>query len=146
MTTACKNRINLQAIRPASHEMVIFQIISVNTEIKPTHRSAAADKIDFTPHKTKLYFFDTEILSIFLLVNVSMIFFLTYYNLIFHLAIFPNFREENFFLHSMEKKGRRKSTFLPYHVKKHHSTLEMDTFKIMLLLSYLASLDNKPRT
>ena len=47
-----------------------------------------------------------------------------------------------FFLHSMEKK----STFLPYHVKKHHSTLEMDTFKIMLLLSYLASLDNKSRT
>ena len=44
------------------------------------------------------------------------------------------------------KKSRLKSTFLPYHVKKHHSTLEMDTFKIMLLLSYLASLDNKPRT
>ena len=41
-----------------------------------------------------------------------------------------------------------KSTFLPYRVKKHHydSTLEMDTFKVMLLLSYLASLDNKPRT
>ena len=39
------------------------------------------------------------------------------------------------FLHSMEKK----STFLPYRVKKHHSTLEMDTFKVM-------SLDNKPRT
>ena len=38
------------------------------------------------------------------------------------------------------KKSRLKSTFLPYHVKKHHSTLEMDTFKIMLLLSYLASL------
>ena len=45
------------------------------------------------------------------------------------------------FLHSMEKK----STFLPY-VKKNHSTLEVDTFKVMLLLSYLASLDNKPRT
>ena len=44
------------------------------------------------------------------------------------------------------KKSRLKSTFLPYHVKKHHSTLEMDTFKIMLLLSYLASLDNKPHT
>ena len=44
------------------------------------------------------------------------------------------------------KKCRLKSTFLPYHVKKNHSTLEMDTFKIMLLLSYLASLDNKPRT
>ena len=40
----------------------------------------------------------------------------------------------------------QKSTFLPYRVKKHHSTLEMDTFKVMLLLSYLASLDNKPRT
>ena len=48
------------------------------------------------------------------------------------------------FLHSIQK-SRLKSTFLPYHVKKHHSTLEMDTFKIMLLLSYLASLDNKPR-
>ena len=41
------------------------------------------------------------------------------------------------------KKSRLKSTFLPYHVKKHNSTLEMDTSKIMLLLSYLASLDNK---
>ena len=30
------------------------------------------------------------------------------------------------FLHSMEK-SRLKSTFRPYHVKKHHSTLEMDT-------------------
>ena len=55
------------------------------------------------------------------------------------------------FLHSMEKKSTKKSTnakstFLPYRVKKHHSTLEMDTFKAMLLLSYLASLDNKPRT
>ena len=39
----------------------------------------------------------------------------------------------------------KKSTSLPYRVKKHNSTLEMDTFKIMLLLSYLASLDNKPR-
>ena len=46
------------------------------------------------------------------------------------------------FLHSMEKK----SAFLPYHVKMNHSTLEVDTFKVMLLLSYLASLDNKPRT
>ena len=44
------------------------------------------------------------------------------------------------------KKSRLKSTFLPYRVKKHHSTLEMDTFKGMLLFSYLASLDNKPRT
>ena len=41
---------------------------------------------------------------------------------------------------------KAKSTFLPYHVKKHHSKLEMDTFKDMLLLSYLALLDNKPRT
>ena len=32
----------------------------------------------------------------------------------------------------------KKSTFLPYHVKKNHSTLEVDTFKVMLLLSYLA--------
>ena len=46
------------------------------------------------------------------------------------------------FLHSREKK----STFLPYRVKKHHSTLEIDTFKGMLLLSYLTSLNNKPRT
>ena len=38
------------------------------------------------------------------------------------------------FLHSMEKK----STFLPYHAKKNHSTLEVDTFKVMLLPSYLA--------
>ena len=45
----------------------------------------------------------------------------------------------------MEKKST-KVDFSPYHVKKHHSTLEMDTFKVMLLLSYLASLDNKPRT
>ena len=42
------------------------------------------------------------------------------------------------FLHSAEK-SRLKSTFLPYHVKKHHSTLEMDTFKVMLLLFYVAS-------
>ena len=44
------------------------------------------------------------------------------------------------------EKSRQKSNFLTYRVKKHHSTLEMDTFKVMLLLSYLASLDNKPRT
>ena len=35
----------------------------------------------------------------------------------------------------------KKSTSLSYHVKKHRSTLEIDTFKVMLLLSYLASLD-----
>ena len=29
---------------------------------------------------------------------------------------------------------RKKSTFLPCHVKKNHSTLEVDTFKVMLLL------------
>ena len=44
------------------------------------------------------------------------------------------------------KKSQLKSTFLPYHAKKHHSTLEMDTFKGILLLSYLASLYNQPRT
>ena len=43
-------------------------------------------------------------------------------------------------------KNRLKSTFLPYHVKKNHSTLKVDTLKVMLLLSYLASLDNKPCT
>ena len=31
------------------------------------------------------------------------------------------------FLHSLEKK----STFVPFRVKKHHSTLDMDTFKVM---------------
>ena len=36
--------------------------------------------------------------------------------------------------------------FSPISCKKHHSTLEMKTFKAMLLLSYLAPLDNKPRT
>ena len=41
------------------------------------------------------------------------------------------------FFYTLWKKSR---------VKKHHSTLEMDAFKVMLLLSYLASLDNKPRT
>ena len=45
----------------------------------------------------------------------------------------------------MEKKST-KVDFSPISCKKHNSTLEMDTFKIMLLLSYLASLDNKPRT
>ena len=50
------------------------------------------------------------------------------------------------FFYIQWKKSRLKSTFLPYHVKKHHSTLEMNTFKVILLLSYLASLDNKTRT
>ena len=44
------------------------------------------------------------------------------------------------------EKSRLKSTFLPYHVKKNHSALEVDTFKVLLLLSYLASLDNKPHS
>ena len=45
------------------------------------------------------------------------------------------------------KKKSTKVDFSPYRGKKHHSTLEMDTFKgMLLLLSYLASLDKKPRT
>ena len=47
---------------------------------------------------------------------------------------------------SLWKKSRLNSTFFPYRVKKYHSTLEMDTFKVMLILPYLASLDNKPYT
>ena len=39
----------------------------------------------------------------------------------------------------------KKSTFLPYRVKKDYPTLEVDTFKVTLLLFYLASLDNKSR-
>ena len=31
------------------------------------------------------------------------------------------------------EKNRLKSNFLPYHVKKNHSILEVDTFKVMLL-------------
>ena len=42
------------------------------------------------------------------------------------------------FFYILWKKSRLKLTFLPYHVKKNHSTLELDTFKVMLLLSYLA--------
>ena len=34
--------------------------------------------------------------------------------------------------------------FSPISCKKKHSTLKVDTFKVMRLLSYLASLDNKP--
>ena len=34
------------------------------------------------------------------------------------------------------EKSRLKSTFLPYRVRKHHFTLEMDSIKAMLLLSY----------
>ena len=51
-----------------------------------------------------------------------------------------------YFFYTLLKRSRLKSTFLQYRVKKHHSTLEMDTFKGMWLLSYLDSLDNKPRT
>ena len=36
---------------------------------------------------------------------------------------------EYFFFYTLWKRSRLKSTFLPYRVKKHHSTLEMDTFK-----------------
>ena len=50
------------------------------------------------------------------------------------------------FFYILWKKSRLKLNFLPYHVKKNRSTLEVDTFKVMLLLSYLASHDNKPRT
>ena len=62
-------------------------------------------------------------------------------------CIFPkisNYTKVIFYI--LWEKSRLNSTFLPYHVKKSHSTLEVDTFKVMLLLSYLASLDNKPRT
>ena len=41
------------------------------------------------------------------------------------------------------EKSRLKSTFLPYHVKKHHSSLEMDTFKIMCEVCYRAKRDKK---
>ena len=46
--------------------------------------------------------------------------------------------------YTIEKKST-KVEFSLHRVQKQHSTLEMDTFKGMLLLSYLASLDNKPR-
>ena len=43
-----------------------------------------------------------------------------------------------------------RTPFSPFYGKKvtlkNHSTLEVDTFKVMLLLSYLASLVNKPLT
>ena len=48
----------------------------------------------------------------------------------------------NYFLHSMGKKV----DFSPILFKKEPFYLELDTFKVILLLSYLASLDNKPRT
>ena len=51
-----------------------------------------------------------------------------------------------FFLLSMEKRSTKSRLFSHIVKKKHHSTLKMDTFKGMLLPSYLASLNNKPRT
>ena len=42
----------------------------------------------------------------------------------------------------MEKKSTKVDLSL-ISLKKHHSTPEMDTFKFMLLLSYLASLEKK---
>ena len=53
---------------------------------------------------------------------------------------------KSFFTLYGKKVDKSRRLFLPCHVKKNHSTLEVDTFKVMLLLSYLASLDNKPRT
>ena len=50
------------------------------------------------------------------------------------------------FFYSLWKKGRLKVDFSPISWKKHHSTLKMDTFKGMLLPSYLTPLDNKPCT
>ena len=49
------------------------------------------------------------------------------------------------FLHSMEKKST-KVDFSPISCKKAPFYIVNWTFKGMLLLSYLASLDNKPRT
>ena len=49
------------------------------------------------------------------------------------------------FLHSMEKKST-KVGFSPISCKKAPFYIVNCTFKGMLLLSYLASLDNKPRT
>ena len=50
------------------------------------------------------------------------------------------------YFYTLWKKSQLKSTFLPYHVKKDYPTFEVDTFKVMLLLSELASLDKKART
>ena len=41
-------------------------------------------------------------------------------------------KSRKIFLHSMEKKS---TTFLPYRVKKDYATFEVDTFKVILLLS-----------
>lgn len=40
VTTACMNLISLQAMLPACQDTVVFQIISVSTDIKPTNKSA----------------------------------------------------------------------------------------------------------
>lgn len=40
VTTACMNLISLQATLPACQDTVVFQIISVSTDIKPTNKSA----------------------------------------------------------------------------------------------------------
>ena len=42
--------------------------------------------------------------------------------------LIPNINA-NILFYILWKKSRLKSTFLPYHVKKHHSTLKMDTLK-----------------
>ena len=43
---------------------------------------------------------------------------------------FLNFEKKKFYI--LWKKSRLKSTFLPYHVKKHHSTLEIGPIKVTL--------------
>ena len=53
---------------------------------------------------------------------------------------------KNIYFYILWKKCRLNSTFLPSHVKKNHSTHEVHTFKVMPLLSYLTSLNDKPRT
>ena len=53
--------------------------------------------------------------------------------------------EKAIFLNSMEKKST-KVYFSPISCKKSYPNLEVDTFKVMLLLFQLASLDKKART
>ena len=48
--------------------------------------------------------------------------------------------------HEFDHHGLCNVNEFPCDAGTEFSTLEMDTFKVMLLLSYLASLDNKPRT
>ena len=45
-----------------------------------------------------------------------------------------------------DKYSLKKLTFSTLYGKKNQSTLEVDTFKVMFLLSYLASLNKTPRT